>query len=71
VLALPVVDTATLTAARGLALLALYVPLGAATYIVAVLSVWILCGRPAGAETTLLAQATGYWRRMTGRAQAS
>jgi hypothetical protein len=52
-------------------LLAFYVPLGAATYMVAVLSVWILCGRPLSAEATLLAQAGGYWRRMTGRAEVS
>jgi O-antigen/teichoic acid export membrane protein len=67
----PRVDAATLSAARALVQLALYVPLGAAIYVVAVLSFWSLCGRPAGAETTLLAQAGGYWRRMTGRAEAS
>ena len=52
-------------------LLALYVPLGAATYIVAELSLWAACGRPSGAETTLLAYTAGYWRRMTGRAEVS
>jgi hypothetical protein len=52
-------------------LLAMFVPLGAATYIVAELSIWGLCGRPSGAETMLLAQAAGYWRRMTGRAEVS
>jgi O-antigen/teichoic acid export membrane protein len=71
VLAQPPIDAAALTAGRGLMLLALYVPLGAATYIAVVLSVWILCGRPSGPETTLLAQAAGYWRRMTGRAEVS
>ena len=70
-LAQPPIDTATLTAGRSLVLLAFYVPLGAATYIAAVLSVWVVCGRPAGAEATLLAQAASYWRRMTGRAEAS
>jgi O-antigen/teichoic acid export membrane protein len=71
VLAQPPVDTLTLTTGRALVLLAFYVPLGAATYMVAVLSVWILCGRPLSAEATLLAQAGGYWRRMTGRAEVS
>ena len=67
----PRLDTATLTAGRALVQLALYVPVGAATYVVAVLSIWGLCGRPAGAENMLLAHAAGYWRRMTGRAEAS
>jgi lipopolysaccharide exporter len=71
VLAQPAIDTATLTAGRALVKLALFVPLGAATYIVAELSIWSLCGRPSGAETTLLALAAGYWRRMTGRAEVS
>lgn len=71
VLAQPTVDTDTLTVARSLMLLAIFVPLGAATYIVVVLSSWILCGRPPGAETTLLAQAASYWRRRTGRAELS
>jgi len=70
-LAQPPAGTATLTAGRSLVLLAFYVPLGAATYTAAVLTVWVLCGRPSGAEATLLAQAAGYWRRMTGRAEAS
>jgi lipopolysaccharide exporter len=67
VMAQPAIDTATLTAGRSLMLLAIFVPLGAATYIVAVLSTWIACGRPSGAEATLLAQAARYWRRMAGR----
>jgi lipopolysaccharide exporter len=71
VLALPPIDTAALTAGRALVLLAIFVPLGAATYIAATLSIWMVCGRPAGAETTLLAQAAGYWRRMAGRAEPS
>jgi len=71
VLAQPPIDTATLTAGRGLMLLAIFVPLGAATYVVAELSIWLLCRRPAGAETTLLAQAARYWRRITGRAELS
>jgi O-antigen/teichoic acid export membrane protein len=71
VLAQPAIDTAALTAGRALMQLALFVPLGAATYIVAELSIWSLCGRPSGAETTLLALAAGYWRRMTGRAEVS
>jgi O-antigen/teichoic acid export membrane protein len=70
-LAQPAIDAATLTAGRALMLLALYVPLGAATYIVAELSLWAACGRPSGAETTLLAYTAGYWRRMTGRAEVS
>jgi lipopolysaccharide exporter len=71
VLAQPPIDAATLTAGRALLLLALYVPLGAATYIVVELSIWMLCGRPSGAEATLLAQPAGYWRRMTGRTELS
>ena len=71
VLAQPAIDTATLTAGRALMQLALFVPLGAATYIVAELSIWSLCGRPSGAETTLLALAAAYWRRLTGRAEVS
>jgi len=71
VLAQPSIDAATLTTGRGLMLLAVYVPLGAATYIAVELSVWLLCGRPAGAETMLVGQAAAYWRRMTGRAEAS
>jgi O-antigen/teichoic acid export membrane protein len=71
VLAQPPIDAATLTAGRSLVLLAFFVPLGAATYIAVVLSAWILCGRPSGAETTLLAQTAGYWRRITGRAEVS
>jgi len=71
VLAQPPVDAAALTAGRGLMLLAIFVPLGAATYIAAELAIWLGCGRPAGAEATLLAQAAGYWRRMTGRAEVS
>jgi hypothetical protein len=71
VLAQPAVDPATLTAGRGLMLLAVFVPLGAATYIAAELAIWMLCGRPSGAEATLLAQTAGYWRRMTGRAELS
>jgi hypothetical protein len=71
VLAQPGIDAATLTAGRALMRLAIYVPLGAATYIVAELSIWSLCGRPAGAESTLLALAAAYWRRMTGRAEVS
>jgi O-antigen/teichoic acid export membrane protein len=71
VLAQPPVDAATLTAGRGLMLLAIFVPLGAATYVAVELAIWLLCGRPSGAEATLLAQAAGYWRRMTGRAEVS
>ncbi|HYU91392.1 MAG TPA: lipopolysaccharide biosynthesis protein [Gemmatimonadales bacterium] len=71
VLAQPPIDTAALTTGRALVLLAIFVPLGAATYIGVVLSVWMLCGRPSGAETVLLGQAASYWRRMTGRAEAS
>jgi len=71
VLAQPSVDAATLTAGHGLTLLAIFVPLGAATYVAAELAIWLLCGRPSGAEATLLAQAAGYWRRMTGRAEVS
>jgi len=71
VLAQPPIDAATLTAGRGLVLLAIFVPLGAATYVAAELALWLLCGRPSGAEATLLAQAAGYWRRMTGRAEVS
>jgi hypothetical protein len=40
VLAQPSVDAATLTAGRGLMLLAIFVPLGAATYIAAELAIW-------------------------------
>lgn len=71
VLAQPPVDSAALTAGRGLMLLAMYVPLGAATYVAVELSIWILCGRPSGAETTLLAQVAALWRRIAGRAEAS
>jgi len=71
VLAQPAIDPATLTAGRSLVLLLIYVPLGAATYIAVELALWLLCGRPAGAETTLLEQAAGYWRRITGRAEVS
>jgi lipopolysaccharide exporter len=71
VLAQPAVDAGALTAGRGLMLLAIFVPLGAATYIAVELATWLLCGRPSGAEATLLAQAAGYWRRMTGRAEVS
>jgi O-antigen/teichoic acid export membrane protein len=70
-LALPPVDGATLSAARSLMLLAVFVPLGAATYIAAELSIWSLCGRPAGAEAVLLAQAARYWRRLAGRPELS
>jgi O-antigen/teichoic acid export membrane protein len=71
VLAQPSIDAATLTAGRSLMLLAVYVPLGAATYIAVELSAWLLCGRPSGAETMLVGQAAAYWRRMTGRAEVS
>jgi len=71
VAAQPAIDAATLTAGRGLTLLAIFVPLGAATYIAAELAIWMLCGRPSGAEAILLSQAAGYWRRMTGRAEVS
>src|SRR5580765_2964387 len=60
VLAQPPIDTAALTTGRALVLLAILVPLGAATYIGVVLSVWMLCGRPSGAETVLLGQAASY-----------
>jgi hypothetical protein len=66
VLAQPPIDAAALTAGRGLMLLAIFVPLGAATYIAAELALWMLCRRPSGAEATLLAQAASHWRRMTG-----
>ena len=68
---LPAIDAAGLTAVRALVLLAIFVPLGAATYIVVELSLWMICGRPPGAETTLLAQAGGFWRRMPRRAELS
>jgi O-antigen/teichoic acid export membrane protein len=70
-LALPPIDSATLTAARALMLLAIFVPLGAATYVAVELSIWGLCGRPSGAETTLLAQAAAAWRRVAGRPELS
>src|SRR3954466_3251748 len=57
VLAQPAIDPATLTAGGSLVLLAIYVPLGAATYIAVELAAWLLCGRPSGPETILLQQA--------------
>jgi lipopolysaccharide exporter len=71
VLAQPPLDAAALTAGRGVVLLAIFVPLGAATYVAVELALWMLCGRPSGAEATLLGQAASHWRRMTGRAEVS
>jgi O-antigen/teichoic acid export membrane protein len=65
VLAQPLIETATLTAPRALALLAIFVPLGALAYLIAILVLWNLCGRPSGAETAILDQAVRYWRRLT------
>jgi len=71
VLAQPPIDTATLTAARALVLLAIFVPLGAITYVGVALATWALCGRPPGAETVLLEQVLRRWRQYTGRAESS
>ena len=71
VLTQPPIDAAALTTGRGFVLLAIFVPLGAATYVAAELALWMLSGRPSGAEATLLAQAASHWRRMTGRAEVS
>jgi len=71
VLAQPPVDVATLTAARAAVLLAMFVPLGAISYVLAAMAIWVLCGRPVGAETTLLEQAARRWRRLMGRAEPS
>jgi len=66
-LAQPAIDTDTLTTARALALLVLFVSLGAITYTIVILTIWSLCGRPAGAEATLLDEAVRRWRRLVGR----
>jgi O-antigen/teichoic acid export membrane protein len=71
VLVQPSIDVTTLTAARALALLAIFVPLGAITYVTVTLAIWTLCGRPPGAETTLLEQAVRRWRRIVGREERS
>jgi O-antigen/teichoic acid export membrane protein len=60
-------DAAPPTALRALSLLAVFVPLGALTYAVAVLVLWGLCGRPAGAEATLLELAGRHWQRLLRR----
>jgi O-antigen/teichoic acid export membrane protein len=57
-------DAAPLTTLRALSLLAAFVPLGGLTYAVAVLALWGLCGRPAGAEATLLELAARQWQRI-------
>jgi lipopolysaccharide exporter len=64
----PVVDVATLSSGIALKLLALYVPLGAATYTVAIVGLWRLSGRPAGPETMVLTQLSKRWTGALGAA---
>ena len=68
-LAHPPNDAYALTALRALSLLAVLVPLGAVTYATAILAIWRFCGRPTGAETTLLELAGGHWQRFLQRAR--
>jgi len=70
VLAQPPIDAATLTAARALVLLAIFVPLGAITYVGVALATWKLCGSPPGAETVVLEQLVRRWRKLAGRTES-
>jgi O-antigen/teichoic acid export membrane protein len=69
VLAQPPDAADSLTAPHALSLLAVFVPLGALIYAAAVLVIWGLCGRPAGAELTLLELAGRHWQRFLRRAR--
>ena len=52
--AMPVIDIATLSSSEALRLLAIYVPLGALVYVATLASLWMLSGRPEGAETIVM-----------------
>jgi lipopolysaccharide exporter len=52
--AMPALDAATMRPEQALTLLAAYVPLGAGIYLAVLSGLWWACGRPEGAETSLL-----------------
>lgn len=53
--------------ARAAAYLAFFVPFGAAVYFVSVLALWLLAGRPTGAESTVLAHLSQLGRNVAAR----
>jgi hypothetical protein len=54
-----------------IASLCLNVPLGAAVYVVAVLLLWALAGRPQGVETEVLEHGGDYWSAFWRRIRRS
>lgn len=62
-LAMPPVDAATIGTAGALEIIIRFVPLGAAVYVVTVLLLWLITGRPEGPELTVTREVQLRWRR--------
>jgi len=66
-LVMPSIDPATLPAGVAAWLLAQYVMLGAAIYVTVGIALWLLSGRPEGAEWSVLRVLGTAWSQITGR----
>jgi lipopolysaccharide exporter len=66
-LVMPPIDVMHLSTLEAVVLLGKYAPLGAALYAATLAALWLLSGRPEGAELKVLRELAGRWQRLRQR----